>query len=143
MNDRADMAGLIGAGLHVGQDDLAPADCRALLGPAALLGYSTHNSDQLDAADSQPVNYVAIGPVFATVSKHKPGPIIGLDDLRNWRRRCGRPLVAIGGITRETAPAVFAAGADSVAVIGDMLPKNCTATNLRLRMEEWQLLAQT
>ena len=143
INDRADIARLIGSGLHVGQDDLAPGDARSLLGPAAFLGYSTHNPDQLDAAASQPVNYVAIGPVFATASKHKPDPIIGLDDLKNWRRRCDRPLVAIGGITRETAPGVFAAGADSIAVIGDLLPENCTTTNLRRRMEEWQQLAET
>jgi thiamine-phosphate pyrophosphorylase len=142
VNDRADMAGLIGGGLHVGQDDLAPGDARGLLGPAAFLGYSTHNPDQLDAAAVQPVNYVAIGPVFATASKHKPDPIIGLDDLKNWRRRCGHPVVAIGGITRETARAVFAAGADSIAVIGDLLPENCTTANLRQRMEEWQQLAQ-
>jgi thiamine-phosphate pyrophosphorylase len=142
INDRADMARLIGAGLHVGQDDLAPGDARGLLGPAALIGYSTHNPDQMDAAASQPVNYVAIGPVFATASKHKPDPIIGLDDLKDWRRRCERPLVAIGGITRETARAVFAGGADSIAVIGDLLPENCTTANLRQRMEEWQQLAQ-
>jgi thiamine-phosphate pyrophosphorylase len=96
----------------------------------------------MDAAAAQPVNYVAIGPVFATASKHKPDPIIGLEDLKNWRRRCDRPLVAIGGITRETAPAVFAAGVDSIAVIGDLLPENCTTANLRRRMEEWQQLAQ-
>lgn len=143
MNDRADMAALIGAGLHVGQDDLAPGDARRILRPGAFLGYSTHNPDQLDAAAAQPVNYVAIGPVFATASKHKPDSIIGLEDLKNWRRRCDRPLVAIGGITRETAPAVFAAGVDSIAVIGDLFPENCTTSNLRRRMEEWQQLTQT
>jgi thiamine-phosphate pyrophosphorylase len=143
INDRADIARLMGAGLHVGQDDLAPGDARSLLGPGGFLGYSTHNPDQLDAAAVQPVNYVAIGPVFATASKDRPDPTIGLHDLKSWCRRCDRPLVAIGGITRETAPAVFAAGADSIAVIGDLLPENCTATNLRLRMEEWQQLAQT
>jgi thiamine-phosphate pyrophosphorylase len=142
INDRADIAKLLGAGLHVGQDDLAPGDARSLLGPTAFIGYSTHNSDQLDAAAAQPVNYVAIGPVFATASKHKADPIIGLDDLKNWRRRCDRPLVAIGGITRQTAAAVFAAGADSIAVIGDLLPENCTTANLRRRMEEWQQLAE-
>lgn len=143
MNDRADIARLINAGLHVGQDDLTPGDARSILGPTAFLGYSTHNPDQLAAAAAQPVNYVAIGPVFTTASKHKPDPIIGLEDLKNWRRRCDRPVVAIGGITRENAPAVFAAGADAIAVIGDLFPENCTTANLRRRMEEWQQLAQT
>jgi thiamine-phosphate pyrophosphorylase len=142
VNDRADMAKLLGAGLHVGQDDLAPAGVRRLMGLETLLGYSTHNPQQLDAAAAEPVDYVAIGPVFRTASKQKPDPVIGLDELRKCRARTGRPLVAIGGITRETACAVFAAGVDSVAVIGDLLPETCTRANLRRRMEEWQQLAQ-
>lgn len=142
VNDRADMAKLLGAGLHVGQEDLPPADARRLIGLETLLGYSTHNPGQLDAAAAEPVDYVAIGPVFPTASKQNPDPVIGLDELRKCRARAGRPLVAIGGITRETAPAVFAAGADSVAVIGDLLPESCTRANLRRRMEEWQQLAQ-
>ena len=142
INDRADLAKLLDAGLHVGQDDLAPGDARRLLGEKPLLGYSTHNSQQLDSAADEPVNYVAIGPIFATGSKQKPDPVVGLEELGKCRVRFGRPLVAIGGITRQTAPAVLAAGADSVAVIGDLLPENCTSANLRRRMEEWQLLAQ-
>ncbi len=142
INDRADLAKLLAAGLHVGQDDLAPADARRLLGSQAFLGYSTHNPQQLDNAAREPVSYVAIGPVFATASKENPDPVVGLDQLRQCRARCGRPLVAIGGITRQNASAVFAAGADSVAIIGDMLPENCSSANLRRRMEEWQLLAQ-
>ena len=143
LNDRADMAKLIGAGLHVGQDDLSPGDARRLLGPEVFLGYSTHNPQQLDAAAAEPVSYVAIGPVFATASKQNPDPVLGLGQLRQYRVRCGRPLVAIGGITRQNASAVFAAGADAVAIIGDMLPEDCSSANLRRRMEEWQLLAQT
>jgi thiamine-phosphate pyrophosphorylase len=143
VNDRADMAMLLGAGLHVGQDDLPPAGARRLIGREAFLGYSTHNPSQLDAAAAEPVDYVAIGPVFTTASKQNPDPVVGLDELRKCRARYGRPLVAIGGITRETARAVFAAGADSIAVIGDLIPENCTGANLRRRMEEWQQLART
>jgi thiamine-phosphate pyrophosphorylase len=143
INDRADVALLLGAGLHVGQDDLAPGDARKLMGAEALLGYSTHNPHQLDTAAAEPVDYAAIGPIFGTASKQNPDPVVGLDELRRCRARCIRPLVAIGGITRETARAVFAAGADAVAVIGDLIPENCTSAELRRRMEEWQQLAQT
>jgi thiamine-phosphate pyrophosphorylase len=142
INDRADMAKLLGAGLHVGQDDLAPGDARRLLGAEALLGYSTHNPQQIAAAAAEPVSYVAFGPVFSTASKENPDPVVGLDELRACRARCDRPLVAIGGITRQNVSAVFAAGADSVAVIGDLLLEDCSVANLRRRMEEWQQLAQ-
>ena len=142
VNDRADMAKLLAAGLHVGQDDLPPGDARTLLGSGAFIGFSTHNPDQLEAAGVEAVDYLAIGPVFATASKHKPDPVLGLETLARCRARCHRPLVAIGGITRETARAVFACGVDSIAVIGDLIPENCTAANLRRRMEEWQQLAQ-
>jgi len=142
VNDRADMAKLLGAGLHVGQDDLPPRDARRLVGGEALLGYSTHNPRQLEDAAAEPANYLAIGPIYATTSKLHPDPIVGLHGLRTCRVLCTRPLVAIGGITRETAAAVFDAGADAVAVIGDLLPETCTGRNLRRRMEEWQQLAQ-
>jgi thiamine-phosphate pyrophosphorylase len=143
VNDRADMAALLGAGLHVGQDDLPLAAARRLIGSGVLLGYSTHNPNQLAAAAAEPVDYVAIGPIFVTSSKQNPDPVVGLDELRKCRARSKRPLVAIGGITRETARAVFAAGADSVAVIGDLIPENCTGAALRQRMEEWLQLART
>jgi thiamine-phosphate pyrophosphorylase len=142
INDRADMAKLLGAGLHVGQDDLAPGDARRLLGAETFLGYSTHNPQQIDAAAEERVSYVAFGPVFSTASKENPDPVVGLDELRACRARCDRPFVAIGGITRQNVSAVFAAGADSVAVIGDLLPEDCSVANLRRRMEEWQQLAQ-
>ncbi|HXI43649.1 MAG TPA: thiamine phosphate synthase [Bryobacteraceae bacterium] len=142
INDRADMAKLLGAGLHVGQDDLAPADARRLLGADALLGYSTHNPQQLDAAVAEPVSYVAFGPMFRTDSKENPDPVVGLDLLRACRARCEFPLVAIGGVTRQNASAVYAAGADSIAVIGDLMPDDCSGANMRRRMEEWQQLAQ-
>ena len=142
INDRADIAKLLGAGLHVGQDDLAPGDARRLLGADAFLGYSTHNPQQIEVAAAEPVSYVAFGPMFETASKQHPDPVVGLDALRACRARCARPLVAIGGITRQNATAVFAAGADSIAVIGDLLPEDCSGANLRRRMEEWQQLAQ-
>jgi thiamine-phosphate pyrophosphorylase len=142
VNDRADVAKLMKAGLHVGQEDLLPSDARCLLGEEATLGYSTHNSRQFDAAAGEPVDYVALGPIFATRSKLNPDPVVGLDELRYCCTLAAKPLVAIGGITRENAPAVFEAGADSVAVIGDLLPEECTRANLRRRMEEWQQLAQ-
>ena len=142
VNDRADMAKLLDAGVHVGQDDLAPADARSILGAQTYIGYSTHNPAQIDAATAEPVNYVALGPIFRTASKQNPDPVVGLDRLRECRMRSRHPLVAIGGITRDTAQPVFAAGADSIAVIGDLMPDECTSAALRRRMEEWQQLAQ-
>jgi thiamine-phosphate pyrophosphorylase len=142
VNDRADIALLLQAGLHVGQDDLAPRDARRLIGPDAILGFSSHNPRQLCAAGGEPVDYVALGPVFQTGSKRNPDPVVGLDELRRCRALLDKPLVAIGGITLETAPAVLAAGADSVAVIGGLIPETPAAQSLRKRMEEWQLLAK-
>ena len=135
IDDRADIAMLLGAGLHLGQDDLPPVDARRLIGPAAVLGYSTHNAEQLMAAAAEPVDYVALGPMFATRSKANPDPVVGVERLSTWRRLTERPLVAIGGITRANAMEVFAAGADSVAVIGDVLPEDCSTPK---RMEEWR-----
>jgi thiamine-phosphate pyrophosphorylase len=142
VNDRADMAALLHAGLHLGQDDLAPADARAITGPDAVLGFSSHNAGQLCAAAAEPVTYVAFGPVFATRSKRNPDPVVGLAELRKCRALSDKPLVAIGGITRENAAAVFAAGANTVAVIGDMLPATCSYQSLRERMEQWQQLGK-
>src|SRR6266545_1150833 len=109
VDDRADFALLLGAGLHVGQDDLLPTDARALLGPSPLLGCSSHNLVQLTAAAIQPVDYVAIGPVFATASKLNPDAVVGLDQLRQCRALLQLPLVAIGGITRANALSVLEA----------------------------------
>jgi len=127
VNDRADIAKLLDAGLHLGQDDLAPADARRILPAPSVIGFSTHNEQQLLAGNSEPVDYLAIGPIFPTRSKLNPDPVIGLDRLRALRKLTPKPLVAIGGITRELAPRVFEAGADSVAVISDLFP----------RPEEW------
>lgn len=143
VDDRADFAMLLSAGLHIGQEDLAPCDARRLLGPAAVIGFSTHNPDQLTAAAGEPVNYLAIGPVFATASKRNPDPVVGVEGIRRCRTLVGRPLVAIGGITLENAVAVLHAGADSVAVIAGLIPEAATAQSLRERMEEWQRLVKT
>ncbi len=139
IDDRADIAMLLEAGLHVGQDDLPPREARRLIGDA-ILGYSSHNPRQLCEAGGEPVDYVALGPIFPTVSKQNPDPVVGLDQLRDCRGLVTKPLVAIGGITRENARDVLAAGADAVAVIGDLLPEPATAFALRQRMEEWRQL---
>jgi thiamine-phosphate pyrophosphorylase len=137
VNDRADFALLLGAALHLGQDDLDPADARKLLPSPAVIGFSTHNRDQLRAADLQPVDYLAIGPIFATGSKKKPDPVVGAAELSALRGLTQKPLVAIGGITRENGPSTLASGADSLAVIGDLYPQPLTKACLRKRAEEW------
>jgi thiamine-phosphate pyrophosphorylase len=141
VDDRADFALLLDAGLHVGQDDLSPRDARKLIGTDATLGYSSHNMAQLVAAGGEPVDYVAIGPLFATSSKRNPDPVVGVEEIRRCRALIEKPLVAIGGITLDNARDVWAAGADSVAIIGALLPEPTTARALRERMEEWSALS--
>jgi len=122
MNDRADLS--LAAefdGVHVGQDDLSPEAVRKIIGPERWLGVSTHNPEQLREADLTSADYLAIGPVFSTLSKDKPDPVVGLDGVRRARQLTRKPLVAIGGITRANAASVIEAGADSVAVISDLL----------------------
>ncbi len=122
MNDRADLC--LGAdfdGVHVGQDDMAPESVRGLIGPDRWLGVSTHNPEQLREADLTSADYLAIGPVFTTSSKEKLDPVVGLEGVRRARALTSKPLVAIGGITRATAASVIEAGADSIAVISDLL----------------------
>jgi thiamine-phosphate diphosphorylase len=124
INDRVDVALAVGAdGVHLGQDDMPPETARAVLGRRRVLGFSTHSVEQASAAARLPVDYVAIGPVFDTSSKEKPDPVVGLEGVRRVRGAVGSDikLVAIGGITAETAPSVLEAGADSVAVIGALL----------------------
>jgi thiamine-phosphate pyrophosphorylase len=122
MNDRADLC-LAAAfdGLHIGQDDLSPESARRIIGPDRWLGVSTHNPEQLAEADKTSADYLAIGPVFATSSKVNPDPAVGLEGVRRARELTNKPLVAIGGITRANARSVIDAGADSVAVISDLL----------------------
>jgi thiamine-phosphate pyrophosphorylase len=122
MNDRADLC--LAAefdGVHLGQEDLSPDSVRAIIGPERWLGVSTHNPEQLCEADLTPADYLAIGPVFPTSSKDKPDPVVGLEGVRRARHLTRKPLVAIGGITRTNAASVIEAGADSVAVISDLL----------------------
>ena len=123
INDRADVALVVGAdGVHLGQDDMPPRAARLVLGEGKIIGFSTHSVEQASEAARLPVDYVAIGPVFDTSSKENPDPVVGLEGVRLVREAVGRvPLVAIGGITVESAPSVIEAGADSVAVIGTLL----------------------
>jgi thiamine-phosphate pyrophosphorylase len=137
VNDRVDMAKLLNAHVHVGQDDLLPVFVRQLAGPDTIIGLSTHNREQLVAANADPVDYHALGPIFATGSKLNPDPVVGLDNLRAWRPLSQRPVVAIGGITLENAPDVLRAGADSVAVISGLLPPNADRQRIRERTAAW------
>jgi len=123
VNDRVDLAQAVGAhGVHLGQDDLPPEAARRLLGPDAVIGYSTHNVEQALAAARLPISYLAVGPIFQTTSKTDTSPVLGLDGLRAVRRAMGPlPLVAIGGITHANARSVVDAGADSVAVISALV----------------------
>ncbi len=135
MNDRADLC--LAAdfeGVHVGQDDLSPESVRKIIGAERWLGVSTHNPEQLAEADKTSADYLAIGPVFATSSKENPDPVVGLEGVRRARALTRKPLVAIGGITRSNAAAVIEAGADSVAVISDLLrePRKSAEEFLRI-----------
>ena len=122
MNDRADLCLAAGFdGLHIGQDDLAPESARRVIGSDRWLGVSTHSPEQLAEADKSSADYLAIGPVFATSSKENPDPVVGLEGVRRARELTRKPLVAIGGITCARARSVIDAGADSVAVISDLL----------------------
>jgi thiamine-phosphate pyrophosphorylase len=135
VNDRVDIASLSdAAGVHVGQDDLSPVEARRILGPDKIVGWSTHTPDQLDAALAEPISYVAIGPVFATSSKSTGYEPLGLAPVREAARRASvrsLPLVAIGGITLDRAEPVLAEGAQSVAVISDLLVTNDPAGRVR------------
>ena len=142
IDDRAEFAALLGAGLHVGQDDLPAGVARKLIGPDAVLGFSTHNARQLCSGSAEPADYLALGPIYPTASKRNPDPVLGLEQLRECRLLAERPLVAIGGISRDNALNVLRAGADSVAVIRDLLPEPCTRRAVRERMEEWQQLVK-
>jgi thiamine-phosphate pyrophosphorylase len=122
MDDRADLA--LAAewdGVHVGQEDLSPEGARAIVGERLWVGVSTHNPEQVSEAAKAPVDYVAVGPVFATATKENPDPVIGLEGVRRARELTSKRLVAIGGITRANCRSVIEAGADSVAVIADLL----------------------
>jgi thiamine-phosphate pyrophosphorylase len=122
VNDRADVASLADAsGVHVGQEDLGVDAARMVMGAPKLVGISTHNMEQFQRAAATSANYIAVGPVFSTSTKANPDPVTGTNFIRQVRPLTEKPLVAIGGITLERAAEVIGAGADSVAVIGDIL----------------------
>lgn len=122
MNDRADLCAAAGFdGLHLGQDDLSLESARRVIGGKYWIGKSTHNPQQVAAADQTSADYIAVGPVFFTSGKMNPDPVIGLEGVRAARRLTSKPLVAIGGINRANCRSVIDAGADSVAVISDLI----------------------
>ena len=135
INDRVDIALVTKAdGVHLGQDDLPPEQARNVLGPEAIIGFSTHNVGQAVQAANKPVDYIAAGPVFATLTKDKPDPTIGLAELRVISEAFRDiPLVAIGGITAENAQSALDAGADSVAVVSYLITD---PEQISLRMKE-------
>jgi thiamine-phosphate pyrophosphorylase len=132
INDRADVARLAGAdGVHVGQEDLSPADARRVLPPGAIVGLSTHDTTQLARSATEPVDYVAVGPVFPTRTKTRADPVVGPEFVRRARSMTAKPLVAIGGISVANAAEVVAAGADGVAVISALLSAENVAAAAR------------
>ena len=138
VNDRPDLAMMAhAAGVHVGQDDLPPAQVRNLMGAGAVVGFSTHTSGQIERAAQEPISYIAIGPVFGTRTKDTGYTAVGLAQVTEAANRSkGLPVVAIGGITLDSAASVWEAGASSVAVISDLLEGRDPAARVRayLRM---------
>jgi len=135
MNDRADLCLAAGFdGVHVGQEDLSPEGARKVAGTILWLGVSTHNPEQIEEADKTSADYIAIGPVFLTASKANPDPVVGLEGVRQARALTRKPLVAIGGINRANCRSVIEAGADSVAVISDLMrePRKSAEDFLRI-----------
>lgn len=137
LNDRADIAIASGAhGIHLGQDDLPPAEARKLLGDEAIIGYSTHSVEQAIEAVKLPVDYLAIGPIFSTSTKQDPDPVVGLAGIRKVRKAIGDfPLVAIGGIDITNVHSVIAAGADSAAMISDLFAPRTNLAERFLALE--------
>lgn len=136
LNDRPDLAYLAGAdGVHVGQDDLSVEQARAIVGLGRRVGVSTHNRKQFERALATSADYIAIGPIFSTTSKANPDPVVGTDLIRELRPLTTKPIVAIGGIRLERAAEVIQAGADSVAVISDILDTPDPAAQARKFIE--------
>lgn len=139
MNDRTDLClAATFDGVHLGQDDLSPHGARAIFQAAAKadlwIGFSTHNPEQIEEAEKMPIDYIGIGPVFGTTSKVNPDPVVGLEGIRQARQLTTKPLIGIGGITRQNCLAVIEAGADAVAVIADVIesPRKSTEEFLRI-----------
>ena len=132
INDRPDIAAMSGAsGVHVGQEDLPVEAARKICGPALWVGISTHNLEQFEQAARTSADYIAVGPIFPTATKENPDPVVGIELLRKVRRLTQKPLVAIGGITLESAESVYRAGADSLAVVRDLLSAGDPAERTR------------
>jgi thiamine-phosphate pyrophosphorylase len=137
MNDRADWARVADfGGVHVGQEDLSVESTRKVIGSSLWLGVSTHCPKQVEEANETSADYIAIGPVFSTSSKARPDPVVALEGVRRVRQLTRKPLVAIGGITRQNCRSVLAAGADAVAVISDLLPEPRKSAEEFLRLLE-------
>jgi thiamine-phosphate pyrophosphorylase len=137
VNDRADVALLVGAdGVHLGQDDLSPGGARKILGASAILGLSTHDVEEARRAEAEPVDYVAIGPIFETSTKASGRSSLGIEGARAVRAVVDKPLVAIGGITYESAPALIEAGIDGLAVISALK----TGEDLESLARKWMAL---
>ena len=123
INDRVDVAMDVDAdGVHLGQDDLDVDKARAMIGPNKIIGLSTHSLGQFRSGLATSADYLAVGPIYATSTKENPSPVVGLELLHRVRDLADRPIVAIGGITPERAPAVIAAGADTIAVVSALYP---------------------
>ncbi len=141
INDRPDLARMVEAdGVHVGQEDLDPADVRRLL-PGALIGVSTHNPRQFEGALESPADYIAVGPVFGTASKASPDPVVGLDFVSWASSRTDRPIVAIGGLNPMNAPSVVRAGARGLAVISELMQAGDPGDASRAMAREIRLAA--
>jgi thiamine-phosphate pyrophosphorylase len=139
VNDRPDLAYLADAhGVHVGQDDLSVEQARAIVGQDRWVGVSTHNPEQFQQAIATSADYVAIGPIFGTTSKANPDPVVGTELIRRLRPLTDKPIVAIGGIRLENAAEVIEAGADSVAVISDILSAPDPSSRARQFLERLQ-----
>jgi thiamine-phosphate pyrophosphorylase len=120
LNDRVDVCMVSGAhGVHLGQDDFPATEARQLL-PHAILGLSTHNIHQVQEADRLPIDYISIGPIFSTISKENPDPVVGIDLIRKARTLTSKPIVCIGGITENEIPELLRAGADGIAMISEI-----------------------
>lgn len=139
VNDRADIAREAGAhGVHLGQQDLPPGVARKIVGPTAIVGYSTHNATQVAESRGEPVDYIAFGPVYGTTTKENADPVVGLGALAHAVQASITPVVAIGGITIANAPAVWKTGAQSVAVISDILSATDIPARVRAYLESLQ-----
>lgn len=139
VNDRPDIASMVGAGgVHLGQDDLPVEATRACCGGDLWVGVSTHNLEQFQLAVATSADYIAVGPIFPTATKENPDPVVGLEVIRAARRLTRKPLVAIGGITVQSAESVYRAGADSIAVARDLL----SAPDLALKAGEYIAIAK-